>query len=66
MGVYHRRPYVAVAEQFLDGADIIAILQKVRGEGVAESVTGGAFGDGGAVGGLPHRALHCALVQMVA
>jgi hypothetical protein len=34
-----------VAEQFLDGANVIARLQQMRGEGVAKRVTGGAFGD---------------------
>ena len=33
-----------VAEQFLDGADVVAGFQKMRGKGMAESVTAHRFG----------------------
>jgi len=35
MGVDHRRLHIAVAEQLLHGADVVAGLQQVRGKGVA-------------------------------
>ena len=39
MGVDHRGFDIFVAEEFLDGADVVAALQEVGGEGVAEGVT---------------------------
>jgi hypothetical protein len=38
VGVDHGRGHFAVAEELLDGADIVTALQKVGGEGVAEGV----------------------------
>lgn len=38
MGVEHRGVHVLVAEEFLDGADVVASRQEVGGEGVAEGV----------------------------
>ena len=38
MGVAHRRAHVAMAEQLLDGADAVAVLEQVGREGVAECV----------------------------
>jgi hypothetical protein len=35
MGVDHRGFHAAVAEQFLDGTDIVAVFEEVRGEGVS-------------------------------
>jgi hypothetical protein len=35
MGVNHRRFHVGVAQQLLDRADVVAVLEKVRGEGMA-------------------------------
>jgi hypothetical protein len=45
VGVDHRRAQILVAEQFLHRADVIAVLQQVRREGVAQSVAGRAFGE---------------------
>jgi len=47
VGVDHGRFNVAVAEQFLDGADIVAAFYEVGREGVAEGVAGGSFGESG-------------------
>ncbi len=44
MGVDHGGADVFVTEEFLDGADVIAGLEKVGGERVAEGVTGDALG----------------------
>ena len=38
MGVDHRRGHIAVAEQFLHRADVVARLQQVRGKGVAQNM----------------------------
>ena len=38
MGVDHRRADVPMSEQFLHGPDVVAVLEKVRGEGVAQGM----------------------------
>lgn len=66
VGVDHRRLHVAMAEELLDGMDIVAILQEVDGEGLAEGVGGDASHEACVAGRLLHRALDCALVQVMA
>ena len=56
---------VGVAEQFLHGADVVAVLEQVRGEGMAQRVASGRLGDSRPVHGGPHRLLHRALVEMM-
>lgn len=41
-----------MTEQFLDGADIVAVLQEVGGKGMAEGVTTNPFCDFGVSDGL--------------
>jgi hypothetical protein len=41
MGVDHRRVDVAMAQQLLNGANVGAAFEPVRGEGVLEGVAGG-------------------------
>lgn len=41
--VDHRCFHVLVAEQFLDGSDVIAVFQQMRGKRVSERVAGGAL-----------------------
>lgn len=41
VGVDHRRPHVVVTQELLNGADVIANLQQVRGKGVSQRVAGG-------------------------
>ena len=43
MGVDHGGLDILVPEQFLDGADVVAILEKMGGEGMAEGVRGDVF-----------------------
>jgi hypothetical protein len=45
MGVDHRGLYVTVAEQFLDRANVIAILDQVRRKGMSQNVRGGSLPD---------------------
>jgi hypothetical protein len=54
-----------VAQQLLNGADITAVLEEVRREGVAKRVAGGALGDPGGEDRTAHRLLHDRLVKMV-
>ena len=44
MGVDHGGFDVFMTEEFLDGADVVAVLEKVGCEGMAEGVTADAFG----------------------
>jgi hypothetical protein len=48
MGINHRGFDIFVAEEFLDGADVVAVLQEVSGKGVPKGVTTDARGDSGA------------------
>ena len=57
VGVDHRRPEVAVAEEHLDGADVRTALEQVGGEGVPEGVAGDPLGDSRPPSGLPDRPL---------
>lgn len=43
MSVDHRGPYIAVAEERLDRAEVVVSLQEVRGEAVAEGMGGDTF-----------------------
>ena len=65
VGVDHRGADVAVAQQLLDGSDVVAALQQVGGEGVAERVTGCRFGDARPANGFFHLALYDGGVQVV-
>ena len=53
-------------EKLLDRPDVVAVLQQVRGERVAEGMAGGALLDGGSPDGLPHGTLKHGFVQVVA
>jgi hypothetical protein len=55
-----------VAEQLLDGADVVAVFQQVRCEGVPERVARGRLGDPSDADGVVNGALEDAFVEMVA
>ena len=57
---------VAMTEEFLDGADVVAVLEEVGGEGVAEGMTTDALGDGGRSNGLFEGFLESAFVKVIA
>jgi hypothetical protein len=40
MCIDHRRSHVFVTQEFPDRADVISILQKMRGKGMAQGMTG--------------------------
>ena len=52
VGVDHGGADILVAEQFLNGADIVPVLEKMRGEGMAKGVAGDALFDFGFGGGF--------------
>ena len=66
MGVDHGGTHVFVAEEFLNGADVVTGLQEVGGEGVTEGVSGDVFGDAGLADGLFDGALESGRVEVVA
>ena len=45
MGVDHGGFYIFVAEELLDGANVVTGLQEVGGEGVSEGMGGNVFVD---------------------
>src|SRR5258708_37443470 len=65
VGVDHRRLHVGVAEELLDRADAVAILEQMRGERVPERMAAGVFLDAGGVNGERDRALHGGFFQVV-
>ena len=52
VGVDHGGRHVAVPEQLLDGADVVAGFEEVGGEAVAQGVAGDPLGDSAAVAAL--------------
>ncbi len=66
VGVDHRRADVLMAEQFLDGADIVAVFEEVGGERVAEGMAGDPFLNFGLTGGGADRFLERAAADVVA
>mgnify|MGYP001172851716 FL=1 len=65
MGVDHRRTHVGVAEQFVDRANVVAPIEQVTGERMAQRVWRGRLVDAGSDDRLFHRALQQLLVQMM-
>jgi hypothetical protein len=55
MGVNHGGFDIFMTEQFLDGADVVAVLEQVGGKTMAESVTTHGFVNFGAADGLLER-----------
>ena len=66
MGVNHGGGDVFVAEEFLDGANIIALFQQVRSETVPERVAVCGLGDSAGPDGVFDGVLEVFLVDMVA
>ena len=55
-----------MAEKLLDRADVAAVLEQVRGEGVPEGVAGRALRDARREDRAAHGVLHDGFMQMVA
>ena len=66
MGVDHGGSYIAVAEQFLHGADVRASLQQVGGERVSEGVAAHRLGHPRGHHGPPNLFLNDRAIQVVA
>ena len=66
VGVDHGGGDVAVAEEFLDGADVVAGLKEVGREAVAEAVARGGFGEVGGYDRFVKRPLKDGFVKVMA
>lgn len=66
VGVDHRRFHVTVAEQLLDGANVISVGEQVGGKRMSKGVTSDPLRESGATGGSRDRPLHRTAVHMVA
>ena len=66
VGVDHRRGDVAVPEQFLHCADVVSVLEQVRGERVPEAMARRRLRDARATDRVLHGSLKHGLVQVVA
>jgi len=65
VGVDHGGFDVFMAEEFLYGADIVAVLEKMCGEGVAEGVRGNLFIYACVPGGFTNGFLKDTFVEVV-
>jgi hypothetical protein len=52
VGVNHGGFDIFVTEEFLNGTDVVAVLEQVGGEGVAEGVATAMFRDFGTADGI--------------
>lgn len=66
MGVDHGGFDALVAQQFLNGAEVVAVLQEVGGKGVAERVAANNLVDASSANGCFDRFLEAAFTDMVA
>ncbi len=61
----HGRLDVGVAEELLDCADVVAVFQEVRGEGVTQGVAAGIFLDARGLDGSLCRPLYCRFLEVM-
>ena len=65
MGVDHRSCHIGVPEKFLDGADIGAGFEQVRGEGMAQRMAADGLGDAGGPGGPLDLLLQAGFIRVM-
>ena len=65
MGVDHRRLYIAVAQKFLYGSNVIAAFEQVSGEGMLERMASGPFGKASFPHTRGNRLLHDGFMDMM-
>ena len=66
VGVDHRGLDALVTEQLLDGADVVAVLEQMGGEGMAQAVAAGGLVDAGGSAGAADGPLDGAGAQVEA
>jgi hypothetical protein len=64
--VDHRRGYVAVPEEFLDRADVVAGFEEMRGKTVAKRVAGGGLGQARCADRVAEGSLKDSFMEVVA
>jgi hypothetical protein len=64
VGVNHGSFDVFVTDEFLDGADVVTVLEEVGGKGVAEGMRGDRFVDFGKLGGAFYRFLQAGFIDV--
>ena len=57
MGVNHRSLHILMPQEFLHGADVVAVFEQVGGKAVAEGVRTNPFGDARLLGCASDRFL---------
>jgi len=65
MRINHRRADVPMSEQFLDGPDVVPILEQMRRERMPQGVAGNQFGDAGMNGGIANGFLKDGFEEVV-
>ena len=65
MRVDHRGLDILVAEQFLNGPDIVSVLQQMRGKGMAKRMAACLLRNAGVAYGRLHDALDGRFMEMV-
>src|SRR3990172_5425128 len=66
MGVNHRGPHVFVAEEFLDGSNVVAGFEQMRSEAMSERVAASGLSEAGQTHSVFFGALGDAFVYVVA
>src|SRR5207253_8795518 len=65
VGVDHRGRRITKKKKFLDGPDVMALLQQVGGEGMTEGMADDRLGNAGCVNRVLHCTVHHLFVQML-
>jgi len=66
MRVNHRRPDIAVPQQFLDGSNVVSIFDQVGREGVAKGVASDPLGQASFDNRLANSSLYQGLIHAMA
>jgi hypothetical protein len=66
MGVNHGRTNVAMAQQFLHGANVVAVGEEVRGKRMPKRVARDSFGESGLSDGGRHCPLNERFIEVMA
>ena len=65
MGIDHGRTNILVTEQFLHGANVIAILKEMSSKAMPQGMAGDAFSNGGVPRSFFYSPLEAGRVDMV-
>ncbi len=65
MGINHHRFDIFMTQKLLDGANVVALFQKVGGKAMPKGMTAPVFGDPRLLDSLSHGTLHGLFIEMV-